>query len=788
MKKRVLFTIALLLTLAQGAWATAYQYYIAEKNGQTLTFKGTNTEPNGTNQWLISSHPLDTWNDDAINNYTKVVFDSSFDEARPTSIAAWFETMLELESIEGMVYLHTDSVTDMSFAFAGSEKLTELNLIYFNTSKVENMLMMFADCVMLTTIYVGDGWDTSSLVGDKASLMLFLKCPNLVGEDGVTCVDPDDNNTWTAAYAHTGPGGYLTSEDAYWETHVAEDFWEVDGNTITINNKGEMELLAQEVNAGHTTYADKTFLLNKDLDYKGTENYYTRIGDTNKHCFDGIFDGQGHTISGINISGTGRQALFGTVGAGTVKNLTLDNSTIVNTNNSLAAGIAANISNGGTIENCHVTKSVSITGEGHVGGIVASTYINNISILGCTSAASVKTNSSNYSVGGIIGMCGYEGASSNSADVTIENCLYYGTSVSGSGTPTGAIVGQSISNPYSTITFASNFYTYPNADIKAIGQQTTRVGSGSANNTYNVDLSNNHGAVRARVVTEAADIADMGSQNGATYTDGIAIHEDGATFNNNFYSHVISLDEGADNNELVETYKDMTFDVVLRGSQMPGNGKWQTICLPFDASTQAGPLHEEGVEVCTLDSYAPDLLGNTLTLYFSKASGTITGGTPFVIKCANEELANPIFRDVTISNTFNDKSINLGNGKAITFKGSYAPVDFTEADRTMLLLDADQKLAWPEAGTHLGAQQACFMLQGFKAGTPEGIHDYLLKFNNEEVTGEFVISDDVATGIDNAALVNNNQNGWYTLDGRKLGNMPAQKGLYIVNGKKTVVK
>ncbi len=120
MKKIVLFTIALLLTLAQGAWATAYDYYIAEKNGQTLTFKGTNTEPNGTNQWLISSRPLRTWNDDDINNYTKVVFDSSFDEARPTSIAGWFETMLELkfnnEEVTGEFVISDDVATGIDNA------------------------------------------------------------------------------------------------------------------------------------------------------------------------------------------------------------------------------------------------------------------------------------------------------------------------------------------------------------------------------------------------------------------------------------------------------------------------------------------------------------------------------------------------------------------------------------------------------------------------------------------------------------------------------------------------
>jgi hypothetical protein len=33
-----------------------------------------------------------------------------------------------------------------------------------------------------------------------------------------------------------------------------------------------------------------------------------------------------------------------------------------------------------------------------------------------------------------------------------------------------------------------------------------------------------------------------------------------------------------------------------------------------------------------------------------------------------------------------------------------------------------------------------------------------------------------------------NDGAWYTLDGRKLQQKPAKKGVYIVNGRKTVVK
>ena len=55
------------------------------------------------------------------------------------------------------------------------------------------------------------------------------------------------------------------------------------------------------------------------------------------------------------------------------------------------------------------------------------------------------------------------------------------------------------------------------------------------------------------------------------------------------------------------------------------------------------------------------------------------------------------------------------------------------------------------------------------------------------------LGNDVATGVDEALPLNangqtNDEDGWYTLDGRKLDSTPAAKGVYVRNGKKVVVK
>ena len=83
---------------------------------------------------------------------TKVVFDSSFKEYRPTTTASWFYSCKNLETVEGIEYLNTEEVTDMSRMFAGCNALTALDVSKFNTANVTNMSGMFTECIALTTL------------------------------------------------------------------------------------------------------------------------------------------------------------------------------------------------------------------------------------------------------------------------------------------------------------------------------------------------------------------------------------------------------------------------------------------------------------------------------------------------------------------------------------------------------------------------------------------------------------------------------------------------------------
>ena len=70
----------------------------------------------------------------------------------PRVCSGWFRDMIHLETIEGLEKIHTEKVSDMSYMFAGCEKLKTLDLSTWDVSKVTDMTDMFKDCFTLETL------------------------------------------------------------------------------------------------------------------------------------------------------------------------------------------------------------------------------------------------------------------------------------------------------------------------------------------------------------------------------------------------------------------------------------------------------------------------------------------------------------------------------------------------------------------------------------------------------------------------------------------------------------
>ena len=145
----------------------------------TLTFRCGYKKTLGENEYeLNSGEKLPKWytHDTEIS---KVVFEASFANARPTSCYAWFQDFKNLTQIEGIENLNTANVTDMSYMFKNCSNLAKLDVAHFNTANVTNMYEMFNGCSNLVKL------DITHFNTAKVTTMfgMFTRCSNLVELD-----------------------------------------------------------------------------------------------------------------------------------------------------------------------------------------------------------------------------------------------------------------------------------------------------------------------------------------------------------------------------------------------------------------------------------------------------------------------------------------------------------------------------------------------------------------------------------------------------------------------------
>lgn len=197
------------------------------------------------------------------------------------------------------------------------------------------------------------------------------------------------------------------------ENGTAEDlgyFIQDDGSYTVYNANG---LLAWNEAAQSDPSLNCT--LTADIDLTGKE--WTPIGMS--RGYNGIFDGQGHTITGLTISPSeDAAALFHNInGDGKVMNLQLKDVTY---NGVTAMGGIAH-GNGGTIIACSVTGTLTnTTNNGHVGGIAAT---NLGTITACWFSGTITGGSS---IGGIAG----SNTNAGSYNGKITACYWSGEEIS----------------------------------------------------------------------------------------------------------------------------------------------------------------------------------------------------------------------------------------------------------------------------------------------------------------------------------------------------------------------
>ena len=252
--------------------------------------------------------------------------------------------------------------------------------------------------------------------------------------------------------------------------------------------------------------------------------------------------------------------------------------------------------------------------------------------------------------------------------------------------------------------------------------------------------------------------------------------------------NAIELSDVLDNSTLLANYAGQTVSVTLRDRTLYKDGKWNTLCLPFDVtdgntedevSFTGTPL--EGATVMTFNRETSSFNASTglLTLNFDNVSQNITiaAGTPFIVKWTGTNVTNPVFSDVTISSMAAGSV--LSQDKNVRFLGTYSPVVIYSDAHDNLYLGAANTLYWPSTeGYTMGSCRAYFHVD--VNGGAAAVRQFVLNFGD----------DDEETGITTTDYTNytNFDDAWYDLSGRRLSGKPSRVGVYIYNGKKVVIK
>lgn len=198
------------------------------------------------------------------------------------------------------------------------------------------------------------------------------------------------------------------------------------------------------------------------------------------------------------------------------------------------------------------------------------------------------------------------------------------------------------------------------------------------------------------------------------------------------------------------------------------NEYWNTLCLPFSLSAeQITDTFGEGTIITEFEDVNEE--GTVMTF---KEATSIEAGKPYLFKPVNT-VENPVFEGVTITSNPADIVTAPTNGN-YAFVGTYSKKDMA-TDQSEVFITTSGKLSYPAAGTNTIKGMRAYIMLPTTANA---------KAFNLNIGGE-------ATSIDtiDGGLFNGNAT-IYNLKGQKMSSdiNGLAKGLYIVNGKKMIVK
>ena len=458
--------------------------------------------------------------------------------------------------------------------------------------------------------------------------------------------------------------------------------------------------------------------------------------------FNGIFDGQGHTLT-VNLTSTANVCgVFRYVADGA----TIQNLRIAGTINGAHRWIGGFVGEGtGTyyIKNCisSVTINTTYSGDGVQGGFVAAQrgtlYMNDCIFDG------VFNGPNAYTWGGFVGW--YYGSS------TLTNCLALCDEYNVRMTDVATFIAMSgtLNNCYYKSPIGTAQGTQATAAELADGTTATALQAGRAEIIWVQDPVTNQPMLatfaNAVTLTDVNDLTALSAYAGKTCK---------VTYSRSFTE-----------------------------------AKSSTVCLPFAYTKKAGDgsfyeftdIEKKGGEyVATMtESGESTLTANTPYLYKPNADGSVDFSGTY-------EIPDELVAGSTVSNGW-------------TFKGTYTTIEWTTAPETPTYgfsassaNDGITQGQFVKVGSYVRIKPMRCYLENANFTGARGMTRAAEEELPETIKVRLIGADGEVTAIGSLQTktgeVTFDKDAWYSLDGRRIEGKPTVKGIYVNNGKKIVVK
>lgn len=508
--------------------------------------------------------------------------------------------------------------------------------------------------------------------------------------------------------------------------------------------------------------------------------------DTENHpVMISIADGATVTLSGVTINGVNNND-YGWAGINC-----LGDATIVLRDNNIVKGFnqhfpGIHIPAGKTLT-IQGDGSLNVSSNGSSAGIGAGGYNNlhcgNIIIEG----GNITATGGMYSagIGGVkFRDCGSITITDGVIRVTAtkgdraDNSIGAGVNDSGTcGTVTigGVVTGNILKSPYTTYPYMVAF--------------NANGGTGTMDNMrlmYNVprNLTNNSFA-RTNYGFETWNTQADGS--GTTYTNGQSVStlasESGATITLYAQWYSSALTDGTAYRVLQDgSVSSATYTRTLGSDRV---GKYQTWLVPFDYTVKAADTEKFQFYKINMIANAPNPGENTTTdqmwvfLTRLNAGAVLHANMPYVYK-PKEAVTDYVFTSENVTLKAKNTDVIAKSETLEDVYSFYAIYENTKpaASNPFYYVNINGGLSLGNNGNVTVGPYRWIIRKTNKFGGTAAYAPAMQFFDGEETTGIMNVNDND----------NDNESSWYSLDGMKLFEKPTQKGVYIHNGKKVVIK